>query len=128
MNHAAEELFGYSAGQAVNEIRVEKLYPPGGATNIMRMLQGPEHGGMGKLSGWIAVVNSKNEEIPVYLTASILYEDEEEIATMGIYHDLRRRLEAEAKLKSITAQLYESEKMASMGRWQRELPTRSTTH
>jgi PAS domain S-box-containing protein len=117
MNHAAEELFGYSAAKAVNEIRVEKLYPPGGAAGVMKMLQAPEHGGMGKLAGHrIAVVNFKNEEIPVYLTASILYEDEEEIATMGIYHDLRRRLEAEAKLKSITAQLYESEKMASMGR------------
>jgi two-component system, NtrC family, sensor kinase len=114
MNHAAEELFDYSA---VHELRVEKLYAAGVAADIMKMLQSPQHGGVGKLAGHrVTVVNSKNEEIPVYLTASILYEDDEEIATMGIYHDLRRRLEAEAKLKSITAQLNESEKMASMGR------------
>ena len=52
----------------------------------------------------------------MYLTASILYEDDDEIATMGIYHDLRPRIEAELKLKSITDQLYEAEKLASIGR------------
>jgi len=117
MNHAAEELFGYSAEAALRGVRVESLYPPGAAADIMKMLQSPDHGGVGKLAGQrITVFDSKRKEIPVHLTASILYEDDEEIATMGIYHDLRPRLEAESKLKSITAQLCESEKMASMGR------------
>ena len=51
MNHAAEGLFGYSAGQAVNEIRVDTLYPPGEADSIMKMLRGPDHGGVGETRG-----------------------------------------------------------------------------
>jgi PAS domain S-box-containing protein len=117
MNHAAEDLFGYSAGRAAREIRVEKLYPPGTAADIMRMLKNQAYGGVGKLATrQIVILDSTGEEIPVELTASILYEDDEEIATMGIYNDLRDKLSAEAKLKTIMVQLSQSEKMASMGR------------
>ncbi len=117
MNHAAEDLFGYSAGRAAREIRVEKLYPAGTAADIMRMLKNRAFGGVGKLAArQIVILNSKGEEIPVELTASILYEDDEEIATMGIYKDLRDKLAAEAKLNAILSQLSQSEKMASMGR------------
>jgi two-component system NtrC family sensor kinase len=117
MNHAAEDLFGYSAERASRETRVDQLYPPGTAADIMRMLKDREFGGVGKLAArQIVILNSKGEKIPVELTASILYEDDEEIATMGIYNDLREKLSAEAKLKDITAQLSQSEKMASMGR------------
>ena len=117
MNHAAEDLFGYSAERASYNIGVEKLYPPGTAADIMRMLKDRTFGGVGKLAArQIIILNSKGEEIPVELTASILYEDDEEIATMGIYNDLREKLSAEAKLKDIMVQLSQSEKMASMGR------------
>ena len=117
MNHAAEDLFGYSAERASRDIRVEKLYPPGTAGEVMRMLKDSAFGGVGKLAGrHIVIVNSKGEEIPVELTASILYEDDEEIATLGIYNDLRDKLAAEAKLKTVMVQLSQSEKMASIGR------------
>lgn len=117
MNHAAENLFGVAAKTAAREMRVENLYPPGTAGEIMRMLKSASFGGVGKLAArQVKIVNSKGEEIPVELTASILYEDDEEIATMGIYNDLREKLAAEAKLKTIMTQLAQSEKMASMGR------------
>jgi signal transduction histidine kinase len=49
------------------------------------------------------------------LTASIIYEDGEEVATVGIYTDLREKLAVEKKLKTTQAQLAQSEKMASIG-------------
>jgi two-component system NtrC family sensor kinase len=117
MNHAAENLFGYPAETATRHMRVENLYPPDAAAGIMKMLKSEAFGGIGKLAAMkVDIIDSKGEEIPVELTASILYEDDEEIATMGIYSDLREQLAAESRLKTVVAQLYQSEKMASMGR------------
>lgn len=112
MNPSAEELFGYSSPFAVRHVTADQLYPPGTANNIMRQLKGRK----GKLPSLnTSIINSQGEEIPVELTASIIYEDNEEVATVGIYTDLRDKLAVEQKLKETQAQLAQSEKMASIG-------------
>ena len=50
------------------------------------------------------------------MTASIIYEDGREVATMGIFQDLRPRLAAEKKLEKTRMQLVQSDKLASIGR------------
>ncbi len=116
MNRAAEDLFGYSMEEALLTITVEDVYPPGMAREIMRKLRDKTIGGRGKLpSTKITIINSKSEEIPVEITAAIIYEDDREVATMGIYNDLREKMAVEKKLKEAQAQLAQSEKMASMG-------------
>ena len=116
MNPPAEELFGYSNGHAVLNLSTANLYPEGVASDIMRRLKNKQHGGAGKLPAMnTTVVNSKGNEIPVEVTASIIYEDDEEIATMGIFTDLREKLAVEEKLKDTRARLAQSEKMASIG-------------
>jgi len=112
MNPAAEELFGYANPFAVRHITADQLYPPGTASNIMRQLKEGE----GKLRSFkTTILNARGEAIPVELTASIIYEDDEEVATVGIYTDLREKLAVENKLKATRAQLAQSEKMASLG-------------
>jgi two-component system, NtrC family, sensor kinase len=112
MNPAAEELFGYANPFAVRHITADQLYPPGTASSIMRQLKE----GNGKLpSVETTIINSNGERIPVELNASIIYEDDEEVATVGIYTDLREKLAVESKLKETRAQLAQSEKMASLG-------------
>lgn len=82
----------------------------------MKRLKNKQHGGAGKLSAMnTTVVNAKGNEIPVEVTASIIYEDDEEIATMGIFTDLREKLAVEEKLEDTRARLAQSEKMASIG-------------
>ncbi|MDQ1334122.1 MAG: two-component system, NtrC family, sensor kinase, partial [Thermodesulfobacteriota bacterium] len=116
MNPAAEELFGYSLQRVWKENSVEDLYPPGVAREIMKMLRSPEYGGKGKLANThIDVLNSKGERIPGEISASIIYEDDREVATMGIYTDLRERLAVEKKLREAQSQLIQTEKMASIG-------------
>lgn len=116
MNPAAQELFGYSNRKAVSTLSATSLYPEGVATDIMQKLKREEFGGTGKLTGMnTTIVNSAGEAIPVELTASIIYENEEEIATIGIYTDLREKLAVENKLKDTRARLAQSEKMASIG-------------
>jgi PAS domain S-box-containing protein len=116
MNPVAQELFGYSNREAISSLSATDLYPEGVASKIMKRLQDEKYGGVGRLSPMkTTIVNSKNLEIPVEVTASIIYEDQEEIATMGIYTDLREKLAVESKLTDTRARLAHSEKMASIG-------------
>ncbi len=118
MNRAARELFGTAHQNGGRRIRrAEDLYPPGKAKEIMRMLRDEQIGGKGKLpSTMITIINSDGLEIPVEMTAAIIYDDEgHETATMAIYNDLRHKLEVEKKLEEAKKQLAQSDKMASLG-------------
>ena len=117
MNPAAEDLFEYSKREAVTTISMDKLCPPGKADELMRQLRDKNIGGRGRLlSTKTTIVNSKGEEIPVELNASIIYEDGEELAIVGIYKDLRQMIAIKETLKKVNAQIVQSEKMASLGR------------
>ena len=116
MNKAAEVLFGHSAYYTDN-VNIEDFYPPGVARDIMAKLRDERIGGRGKLP--ITRVNIRHKDgtdIPVEMTAVIIYEDGMETATAGIFNDLRDRLEVEQQLKDAHAQLIQSEKLASLGR------------
>ncbi|MDI6797430.1 MAG: PAS domain S-box protein, partial [Desulfatibacillaceae bacterium] len=115
-NQAAENLFGYAANEA-DSINIRDVYPPGMAKEIMKMLRNEHIGGPGKLHLTQATIIRKNgEKIPVEMTAAIIYEDNQEVASMGIFNDLRERLAVEKKLQEAQAQLMQSEKLASLGR------------
>jgi PAS domain S-box-containing protein len=115
-NQAAENLFGYAAHEA-DSINIRDVYPPGMAREIMKMLRDENIGGRGKLHLTQATIIRKNgERIPVEMTAAIIYEDNKEVASMGIFNDLRERLAVEKKLQEAQAQLVQSEKLASLGR------------
>jgi two-component system NtrC family sensor kinase len=116
MNSAAEELFGFSLKNAAAKRNVVDLYPLGKAKDLMREMRDEKRGGRGKLPATkVTILNARGEEIPVEVTASIIYEGEKEVATMGIYNDLRERLAVEKTLKETQAQLAQSEKLASLG-------------
>jgi two-component system NtrC family sensor kinase len=117
MNPAAEDLFGYSQREAITRIAVENLYPAGTAKGIMKQLRSGKKGGRGKLlSTHTIILNADGQEVPVELNASIIYEDDSEVATVGIYKDLRPIIAIEEKLKKANSQIVQSEKMASLGK------------
>jgi two-component system NtrC family sensor kinase len=117
MNESARKLFGYTDQMAVGKSIAEYHYTPGGARSVMRKLRGPDYGGVGKLhSTEMKAIDSSGEEIPVEMTASIIYEDGKEIATVAIYQDLRPKIEAEKELEKARVQLVQSDKLASIGR------------
>ena len=116
MNPAAEELTGYTFQEARDKITVRDLYPPGQAQEVMRKLRSETLGGRGKLPcSQTMLVNAKGEEIPVELTAAIIYEGDKEVATMGIFNDLREKLAQEEKIKEVQLRAARAEKMASLG-------------
>jgi two-component system, NtrC family, sensor kinase len=115
MNQAAEELFGYDVRKARKERNVRDFFPPGKAERIMRDLRDETKGGKGRLHSNVMILNREGREIPVELSAAIIYEGDKEVATMGIYNDLRARMAVEKALKETQAQLAQSEKLASLG-------------
>jgi two-component system, NtrC family, sensor kinase len=115
MNKAAEELFGYQFKEG-ERIDINNLYPPGVAKEIMSKMRDETYGGRGKLPvTQVSIVTARGKEIPVEMTAAIIYDDGKEAATMGIYNDLRERLSVKKKLREAESQLIQAEKMASLG-------------
>jgi signal transduction histidine kinase len=81
------------------------------------MLRDERIGGKGKLLiPMTSIINVDGEEIPVEMSAAIIYDDEgNETATMAIYNDLRKKIEVERRLEETQKQLAQSDKMASLG-------------
>ena len=117
MNESARKLFGYTTTMAVGKSIAEYLYTPGGARSIMKKLRSREYGGVGKLyTTNMTIITSSGKSIPVEMNASIIYENRKEIATMGIYNDLRPKIKIEKKLmEAERIKLAQSNKMASLG-------------
>jgi two-component system NtrC family sensor kinase len=117
-NKGAEALTEYSAEEVIGKIHITQIYPEGIAKEVMRRLRSPEFGGVGKLfPTQFNVVNKAREEIPIQLSAALIYDGEgNEVASVGIFTDLRPRLKMEKKLQETHLQLVSSEKMASLGK------------
>jgi two-component system, NtrC family, sensor kinase len=116
MNKAAEELFGYSVHDA-NLVNIEDFYPPGVAREIMKRLRDENIGEAGKLpSTQVNIITKNGEQIPVEMTSAIIYEDGREAATAAIFNDLREKQAVQKKLEEAESQLFQSEKLASLGR------------
>ncbi len=116
MNEAAEKLFGHNfrEGPALN---IQDVYPPGVAREIMTTLRDEAQGGRGKLPPFRTnIVDASGTLIPVEMTGAIIYEGDLEVATMGIYNDLREKLVGEKRLREAERQVMQSEKLASLGR------------
>jgi len=116
-NKSAEKLLGYGSEEAIANVHITQLYPPGVAKEIMRRLRAPEYGGVGRLeTSQITLVGRTGELIPVNISAAIIYEEGREIASFGIFTDLREKLKMERELQETQLQLLQSEKMASLGK------------
>jgi PAS domain S-box-containing protein len=112
-NRAAEEFVGYAAKDVVGKMPASSLYPPGEAHEIMRRLRSEAYGGRGRLEMTRKELLSKTGQlVPVNLTASIIYEGNQEIATVGVFSDLRERLKMEEKLSWVQQRLKTTERQA----------------
>ena len=112
-NPGAERLFGWRVDEVIGRLPVERLYPEGVARQVMRMLRAASYGGSGRLELTRREIQTKDGEIiPVNMTASILYEDGVEVATVGIIADLRERIKIEQRLLQAQEKLLATEKQA----------------
>jgi len=111
-NKGAEVICGYSAEEA-SRLHVKQLYPQTNAREVLARLRSEEEGGKGRLQTTRLEIRAKSGElIPVSLSAAIIYEGNREMATVGIFTDLRDRMRLERKLSDAETRLEESERNA----------------
>jgi two-component system NtrC family sensor kinase len=117
-NRGAEEILGYKAEEVIGKMNIRKIYPEGVAREVMKMLRSPEYGGVGKLRSYPMVfVRRDGEIVEGNLSAAIIYAAQgKEIASVGIFVDLKEILEMERRLRQTQEQLLQSEKLGAMGR------------
>jgi signal transduction histidine kinase len=84
----------------------------------MKRLRSPDFGPIGKLSSTeVSAVTKQGEILPASLSAAIIYDEEgQEIASVGIFTDLRERIRMQKELEETHLKLLHSEKMASLGK------------
>ncbi len=107
-NHAAERIYGRTAQEMLGS-NVTALYPAGQAREIMSKLLA----GKGRIEGLqTEVVNAAGELVPVLLSASLIYDGETRIGSVGIFTDLREKLRMEKKLQQAQDQILAQERQA----------------
>ena len=111
-NHGAERICGYRAADLIGKVSVTELYPGGVAQEIMRLLRSSERGRAGQLEPVRRdLIAASGERIPVSISAALVVDDSgHDIATVGIFSDLRDRLRMEERLATAQEKLAISEK------------------
>jgi PAS domain S-box-containing protein len=108
-NEGAERIYGYTQEEAISRIHVTQLYPEGQARQIKKMIYGNEYGGTGRLINYsVEVLTQTGELVPILLSATIIEDKGEEVATVGHFKDMR-------EIKRLEEELVISERMVAVG-------------
>ncbi len=98
-NSAAEKMTGYNKSEVLGKMNIVALYRPGEARLVMKDLRSKKFGGSGILQKReMVLLDNKANQIPVYLSAAILYQAGQEAGSVGIFTDLREMKKLEKKL------------------------------
>ena len=109
-NSAAEKLLGYKKQEVMGKMNIVKLYPLGMAKHIMKLMRSDDFGGPGTLQKQqVKLIDKLGNEIPVSISAAILYDEGKEWGSVGVFTDVREKLKLEK-------QLLRSEKLSSLGK------------
>jgi two-component system NtrC family sensor kinase len=114
----AERILGFQPEEVIGHPEVfRQFYDPKLAAEIMRLMRSNEYGPPDKLNTiQITFTNKKGEMVPVNFSAAIIRERGQEVASVGIFSDLRETLKMRKELEESRAQLVHAERIASLGR------------
>jgi PAS domain S-box-containing protein len=112
-NPAAERTYGYSADEVVGKVNVSNLYPEGVAREVMSRIRSSEYNEAGTLQGFETELLGKGgRRVPVMLSAALIVHRGRAIGSVGVFKDLRARLQIEERLRDAQKDLAEKEQKA----------------
>ena len=88
-NEGASRIYGFSPEEALTGLHVTRLYPEGEARRIKKKIYSQDHGGTGRLINYeTQALTSAGRLVPILLSATLIHEDNREVATVGYFKDL----------------------------------------
>jgi PAS domain S-box-containing protein len=108
-NRAAERCYGWKADEVIGKRNVATLYPDGVAKHIMQLIR---TGGDRVEALDTHVLTRDGEEVPVSLSAALIFENGKPVGSVGIFTDLREKLRMESQLVAVQEALELREKQA----------------
>ncbi|MCL4501058.1 MAG: PAS domain S-box protein, partial [Deltaproteobacteria bacterium] len=123
-NEGAERILGYKAEEIIgNPENFRRFYPPAVAAEMMRRMRSNEYGPTDKLNTTrLIFINKNGEEAPVNFSATIIRERGREVASVGIFSDLR-----ESSWRPPIISWYRPRRSPPWEEWRQVWPTKSTT-
>jgi len=115
-NKSMGKMLGYEKEDVVGKMFLEQFFASGESEKFENKLHSEEFGGRNRLFLFeTTLVNGSGARIPVQLSATILFQEEDEIGVVGFFRDLRdiRKL---AEHFADRARLLHQDKMISLGR------------
>ncbi len=116
-NQGAQRIMGYTAEEVIGKIHITRIYPEGLAKEIMRRLKSDDYGGPDKMiTTRFTAIDKQGRQFPFDLSAALIRGDAGQVvASVGIFTDIRERLAMARELEDTNLQLFQAEKMASLG-------------
>ncbi len=104
LNPAAERLIGYNADQSVGCLSITRIYlSEKSAREIKRQMYAPDMGGKGRLVDYETRLRHKEgREIPILLSAALIFREGKEIGSVGFFHDMSVRKDMEKRLRKLS--------------------------
>ncbi|MCP4647029.1 MAG: PAS domain S-box protein, partial [bacterium] len=115
-NKSLEKMLGYSKNEVAGKMSLGQFFPVGAAQAFREGLYSEKYGGKNKLSLFEThLVARKGNKIPVQLSATALFEEDQQIGIVGFFRDLRELRRLEQQFADQT-RLLQQDKMMSLGR------------
>jgi PAS domain S-box-containing protein len=116
-NQGAQRILGYTSEEVIGKIHITRIYPNGLAEEIMHRLKTDDYGGQDKMiTTRFQAIDKQGRQFPFDLSAALIRDEEGEVmASVGIFTDIREHLAMAAELEDTHLQLFQAEKMASLG-------------
>lgn len=107
-NRAAERIYGKTSRDVVGS-DVRQLYPEGTAKKIMKMIRA----GGGRIEGLkVDIVDANDAIVPVSFSGALILEGATPVGSVGIFTDLREKMQMEQRLQAAQEQLLAQERQA----------------
>ena len=101
-NHGASRMLGYTENEVIGRMKMADFLETGGAQEVLMRLRrdDPRDGPACLLNPLqVTMVSRTGQRFPAHLSASSIFEHEEEVAIVGIFTDLRERVAMEKALE-----------------------------